>query len=465
MLPGSAQSLKTLATAGVSVVLSCVTVYAGIAWLQNGGVTTVAGVISWAGWTSQEEIGNRDLCEGHLRKIGEAMASYRRQHGGAYPPDLAALYPSTWEASPDCLVCPATGHPAPEVNRRAGTISGNVDYLYRMGDVNWEGDNIVCYEEPANHRRKIVNVLRADGVVEGLTASQLSNRLAQAPRLKEALPVSVAKLPEATPIPVPSGTPSPASPLATPQPATPTPTPRPAPRATPRPAMTEADRLTLRVPFKDSNGLWGFLDSENRTVIPAKWRTVSRFSEGLAMVEYDLGAAKRVSPGPIGTAGRVLNDSFLPKFGYIDANGVPAMTQLFFMADNFRDGHATVYKREYWAAYDPVVTVGKNGAIGIGKALAVAPERGGAPAGGGRRPGSYPDARQIEFDAGLRYRSERVLSTALLAPTDGGKPFVVALDLTTTSVKRLVIDKTGQVVSQTDLSGPTSRPAAARPVP
>lgn len=80
------------------------------------------------------------------------------------------------------------------------------------------------------------------------------------------------------------------------------------------------------IPYYSANGeaRYGFLDRDGKVALPAIWRRVGNFSEGLASVTLD----KCESPAPCAV--------------YIDKSGSPRFGRRFRTAENFRNGLAAV---------------------------------------------------------------------------------------------------------------------------
>ncbi len=121
----------------------------------------------------------RKHCAQNLRAIGQACRMYRTEHR-RFPPDLAGLIHQKL-AIPAMMVCPSTGHPAPEYDPGRGRLLGEVDYVYLGADYGTSCPKwlILCYEDPANHRGEGANVLFADGTVRWLSPQELSSALAR----------------------------------------------------------------------------------------------------------------------------------------------------------------------------------------------------------------------------------------------------------------------------------------------
>ncbi len=94
-------------------------------------------------------------CDETLEKIGKAVAVWRKDHGGQYPPCLEDLVGTGGITAWD-LICPAS----PE-----GV--GECSYVWRGADLWGEvpDEMILAYDKHANHKGRR-NVLFADGHVE-----------------------------------------------------------------------------------------------------------------------------------------------------------------------------------------------------------------------------------------------------------------------------------------------------------
>lgn len=106
-------------------------------------------------------------------------------------------------------------------------------------------------------------------------------------------------------------------------------------------------------PFPDDDGLWGYRDTEGRTVIPAVYQTANRFSDGMAVVRID-GIWQVIDPSGAMIldcsqydAVKPFSDGLAPvcrdgKWGFITVDGTVAVEPRYEMAGILREGFAVI---------------------------------------------------------------------------------------------------------------------------
>ena len=100
---------------------------------------------------------NRINCAGNLMKISLGLHSYAAEHDGAFPPNLAALYPN-YVPDENAFDCPAT--------KMAGT-KDKPDYIYTAGLTELSPlKEIIVQDIDGNHKKSGKNILRINGSVE-----------------------------------------------------------------------------------------------------------------------------------------------------------------------------------------------------------------------------------------------------------------------------------------------------------
>jgi prepilin-type processing-associated H-X9-DG protein len=134
------------------------------------------------------ETANRVKCASNMRQIGQGILLYSNDHRGQYPPDLAALAREE-DMAAEMFICPSGNKSAPAgaggftKDQLADWVVKNTDYTYLgAGKTNaTPADEIVLYENPADHGSDGVNALFGDGHVEFLNMSQAQQAI---PNLK-----------------------------------------------------------------------------------------------------------------------------------------------------------------------------------------------------------------------------------------------------------------------------------------
>jgi len=135
------------------------------------GVAAMVFVMVSEGEFSTEVFGHRIeriQCENQLDRLGRALGSYQRGHGGRNPASLAELVAS--EGIPSgMLTCPGTG---------SGMGSGS--YVYRGGDldVGAAGNMVLIHDAWGNHGESGYNVLLANGAVHWVAEEELEEMVA-----------------------------------------------------------------------------------------------------------------------------------------------------------------------------------------------------------------------------------------------------------------------------------------------
>ena len=116
-----------------------------------------------------EEKARQCACRSNVKRIGEAIQAYRRDHAGQYPDSIHELYPQYLE-SLKTLVCP--GDVREETSQENYT-----SYIYTKPHGEPEPGQIILEEREGNHHnwgKDLAGrmVLRADGRVEWVPDAQ-----------------------------------------------------------------------------------------------------------------------------------------------------------------------------------------------------------------------------------------------------------------------------------------------------
>jgi len=110
---------------------------------------------------------NRINCANKLMGISLGLHSYAREHNGAFPASLGALYPNYLQ-DPAAFDCPAS--------KRVGTKT-EPEYRYTAGlTENSSPKEIIAEDTDGNHKKSGKNILRVDGSVEWVRVGKILAR-------------------------------------------------------------------------------------------------------------------------------------------------------------------------------------------------------------------------------------------------------------------------------------------------
>jgi hypothetical protein len=126
------------------------------------------------------------ICAQHLRDIYQSLAAYRRDYGGAYPPDIADLITSGYINEPHMLICPASDDiRAPESMTRTAWADAvrkkvHTSYQMKVTSSSISGRSIIVVETECWHLkggRPRLHVLYSDGRIECLTEDEVQSKI------------------------------------------------------------------------------------------------------------------------------------------------------------------------------------------------------------------------------------------------------------------------------------------------